>query len=90
MRKIRLTDGSVYSVDRCGASGGVLYIRVTDADMTLLKAVSVFDNPEKTKVIEHFFEGTETDHQFYEGYDTLHAAALDSGAVLVILHREDA
>lgn len=41
MRNIKLTDGTVYPVDLCGASYGTLYVNVTEPK-DLLSLVLVF------------------------------------------------
>ena len=83
MRKIRLTDGTEYPVSMCGASDGVLAIRVTEG--SLLDLVMVFGVPEKVAKIEHWFDGTDTDHVFFEGYTELRVASQERDGVMLML-----
>lgn len=85
-RNIRLADGTVYPVDRCGADGERLRLRVTDG-LFLLTAAVTFSAPEKTYVIEHYFDGTETDHVFFEGYTVLLALSVEAGGIAVLLKK---
>lgn len=73
MRNVKLADGTVYPVDRCGATDDLLMINVTTAD-DLLDIVMKFGHPENTTRIEHYFDGTETDHTYFDGYTKLTAA----------------
>lgn len=87
MRNIRLTDGTVYPVDRCGAASGMLMVNVTSGD-DLLDLVMVFGVPEKTARIEHYYDGTETDHVIYDGYTALTGASVTDTGVMMILMKE--
>lgn len=87
MRNIKLTDGTVYPVDLCGASGNTLYVNVTEPK-DLLSLVLVFGQEEKVRRIEHYFDGTETDHVFFEGYKHLTSAAITDTGVQMALKRE--
>lgn len=73
MRKIKLADGTVYPVDLCGADDVTLAINITSDD-NLLSLVQEFGNPENVSHIEHYYDGTETDHVHYDGYTKLTAA----------------
>lgn len=84
-RKVKLTDGTVYEVDRCGADGERLRIRVIDPEFTMLDAVQKFGNPVLTAVIEHFFEGTETDHVLFEGYTGLESLLSENAGMVISL-----
>ena len=84
MRNIRLTDGSVWLVDRCGAAEGTMLLNVTGTD-DLLGTVLVFGREELTARIEHYFDGTETDHVFFDGYKHLVSASISSTGVTLIL-----
>lgn len=86
MRKIRLTDGTEYPVDRCGANDGTLFVRVT-GDYNLLDLVMEFGVPEKTERIEHWFEGTETDHVYFDGYTALVSAQSMNDGILMMLRK---
>lgn len=86
MRKIRLSNGAEYPVDRCGVSGDMLLVRVTEGN--LLDLVMVFGRPENTATIEHWFEGTETDHVTYEGYTELRTASQEREGVMMLLYRQ--
>ena len=85
MNKIRLNDGTEYPVDRCGAMNDLLLIRIPEG--SIMSLVPVFGDPEKTSRIEHYFEGTETDHVVFEGYTELTAASYDENGVLIYLRR---
>lgn len=87
MRNIKLTDGTVYPVDLCGASGNILYVNVTEPK-DLLNLVLVFGQEEKVERIEHWYDGTETDHIFFEGYKHLTSAAITDTGVQMTLKRE--
>ena len=85
MRQIKLTDGSTYPVDRCGAANDVLYLNVPEGDLPGL--VTVFAQPALTERIEHWFDGTEVDHIVYEGYTRLSSASLSPTGVSLMLQR---
>ena len=85
MRIIRLTDGTEYPVDNCGALDGVLYVNVLNKD--LLGLVLIFGNAEKTAVIVHEFEGTNTDRVEYVGYTELTSAAITSTGTRMSLRK---
>lgn len=85
MRKIRLTDGSEYQVDRCGTMNDLLLIRVIEG--TIVTLVPVFGDPVKTARIEHYFDGTETDHVVFEGYTNLKTVSEDETGILIYLKR---
>ena len=85
MRKIKLSNGKTYAVDRCGASGDVLMINVISG--TLKTLASAFSNPEALVRIEHYFDGTETDHVFFDGYTLLTGLNLSNTGVTVMLRR---
>lgn len=85
-RHVKLLNGDVFPVDRCGATDDFLMIRVTEG--TLLDLVMVFGKPENTQTIEHWFDGTETDHVFYKGYTALTAASQDVLGVTMTLRKE--
>lgn len=87
MRNIKLTDGTVYPVDLCGAANGMLMVNVTGTH-DLLALVLVFGQEEKVQRIEHWFDGTETDHIFFEGYKHLTSAAITDTGVQMTLKRE--
>lgn len=87
MRNIRLTDGTVYPVDRCGAASGMLMVNVTSGD-DLLDLVMVFGVPEKVARIEHFYDGTETDHVWFDGYTALVSATITDTGVMMMLKKE--
>lgn len=84
MRNIKLTDGTVYQVDRCGAADGLLRLRILPP-YELLDVVTRLNDPEATASIEHYFDGTETDHVFFEGYTDFLAMEKAGDALLVIL-----
>lgn len=88
MRHIRLADGSVYEVDRCGADDKQLNLRVISAERLVDLCVK-FGDPEKTKSIEHWFDDTETDHVWYYGYTYLAAAAVSDGGKNFYLRKDD-
>jgi hypothetical protein len=87
MEKVKLLDDTTYPVDRCGTMNDQLLIRVTEG--SILSLVPEFGDPEKTAVIEHYFEGTETDHVFFNGYTALTAMSQDQNGVLIYLKRGD-
>ena len=87
MRKIKLVDGTIYTVDRCGADGGILSINVVSEK--LVDLVPVFADPEKTAIIEHYFDGTETDHVFYKSYTQLVGAGVTNTGTTVFLSQNN-
>ena len=89
MRNVKLTDGTVYPVDRCGAMDDRLRIRVTDPEFDMLKAVEKFGDPELTRVIEHYFDGTSTDHVYYNGYTILESLLAENGGLVVTMRRNE-
>lgn len=86
MRKVKLNNGKTFAVDRCGAAGGLLVINVTTGNIPSL--ASVFSDPEKTCRIEHYFEGTETDHVIFDGYTNLVGISLSDTGITVMLRRD--
>lgn len=87
MRNVRLTDGTVYPVDRCGADGVRLRIRVTDPQVDMITAVQKFGRPELTSAIEHYFDGTETDHIVFSGYTVLESLLAENAGIVVVMKR---
>lgn len=83
MRQIKLTDGTVYPVDRCSAADGELFLNIPGGTMEL--AVPVFLQPKLTERIEHWIDGTEIDHITFKGYTRLISASLSPTGVSVIL-----
>lgn len=82
MRNIRLLDGTVYPVDRCGADGGVLRIRILPP-FVIADVAARFTDPTKTAKIEHYFDGVETDHVTYEHYTVFQSMEADNGKLLL-------
>lgn len=87
MRKIKLLDGTEYEVDRCGAYDDRLMINIT-SDLSMMDAVSVFSQSSLTKRIEHYFDGTETDHVFFDGFTRLMAVSLSYTGIFLTLGKE--
>ena len=87
MRNVKLADGTVYPVDRCGAADGLLIINVT-IDDDLLDIVLKFGHPENVTRIEHYFDGTETDHTYFDGYTELTAVYGTQTGTTVNLRRD--
>lgn len=86
-RMVRLTDGTAYPVDRCGSDGERLRLRVTDQAFDMLTAVTKFGNPELTAEIEHYFEGTETDHITFYGYTVLESLLAERSGMVVSMKK---
>lgn len=87
MRHIKLANGNIYDITRCGANGKILSTTVT-GDHDLLDLVLVFGHPENVATIEHYFDGTTTDHIIFEGYTALVAAcAVEDGVTLTLEKR---
>ena len=74
-------------MDRCGADSERLRIRVIDPEFDMLTAVQKFGNPELTKVIEHYFDGTNTDHVYYNGYTGLESLLAESAGMVISMKR---
>ena len=91
MRNIKLLDGTIYQVDRCGAADGRLRLRLInlpgDINAAMISVITAFGDPAKTAVIEHYFDETINDHQVYEHYTALEAVMTD-GPGLVVIMRE--
>lgn len=83
-RHVKLTDGTVYPVSLCGATNDMLSLTVTQG--TLLDLVMVFGVHEKVATIEHWYDGTETDHVFYKGYTELRVASQTRDGVTLMLY----
>lgn len=84
MRNIKLLDGTTYQVDRCGAADGVLRLRI----LPPFEIRDVFENfldHSKTDRIEHYFDGTSTDHVFFDHYTSFLAMEMDGDRLLIIL-----
>ena len=86
-RKIKLLNGYIYPVDRCGAMDDVLQLRVTEGTLTGL--VTEFGDPQNTQTIEHWYDDTETDHVFFTGYTALTAASQDIYGVTMTLRKDE-
>lgn len=86
MRIIRLVDGKVYQVDRCGADLTMLSVNITSQE-NLLSMVEEFSKPENLTVIEHRYEDTETDHVFFEGYTRLAGLYITPTGVNMLLNK---
>lgn len=86
MRNILLTDGTVYPIDRCGATVNELTVNIISDD-TMLDLVSKFGVPENVSRIEHYFDGTETDHRVFEGYTKLSAMYLTGTGTTITLQK---
>ena len=86
-RHVKLTDGTTYPVDRCGADEERLRIRVTAPGFDMLEAVQKFGDPAKTETIEHYFDGTETDHVYFTGYTDLESLLSENAGMVVTLRR---
>lgn len=86
-RHVKLTDGTAYTVDRCGADDERLRIRVTEPGFDMLEAVQKFGNPALTSTIEHYFDGTETDHVYFEGYTALESLLSEDTGMVVSMKR---
>lgn len=87
MRNIKLSNGNVYQVDRCGADATTLMVNVVHEGYHLLDLVEVFGYPENVQTIEHYFDGTTTDHRFFEGYTKLTNASTSQTGTLLILQK---
>lgn len=88
MRNIKLLDGTVYQVDRCGAADGQLRIRLLPP-FKIVDVVKKFTNPAKTATIEHYFDGTETDHVFFDHYTEFLSVEVVEDKLLIVLKREE-
>ena len=87
MRHIKLANGDVYQVTTCGATQGMLFI-VVATDEDLLDMAMVFGHPENVSTIEHWVDGTTTDHVTFEGYVNLMSAAEIQGGVQLMLKKD--
>ena len=84
MRNIKLLDGTVYQVDRCGAADGVLRIRILPP-FKLVDVLKKFTVRAQTEKIEHFFDGTETDHVFFEHFTEFLSMSVEGDRLLIIM-----
>ena len=87
MRNIKLADGSIYPVDRCGADNGILTVNVITG--TIISLIPVFGDPEKTATIEHYFDGTETDHITFTGYTELIGATVTTTGTTFVMRNSN-
>ena len=87
MRNIKLLDGTVYQVDRAGAADGQLRLRLLPP-FKIVDVVKKFTNPAKTATIEHYFDGTETDHVFFDHYTEFLSVEVVEDKLLIVLKRE--
>ena len=88
MRKIRLSDENKteYEVTACGADDATLFMTlVTDED--LLDTALMFGHSENVETIEHYFEGTDTDHVFFTGFTSLYLLTRVSGKTNLMLNK---
>lgn len=88
MRNIRLLDGTVYQVDRAGAADGQLRLRLLPP-WDLVEVVTKFKNQELTAKLEHYFDGTETDHVFFDHYTVFSALEVDGDKLLIVMKSEE-
>ena len=86
MRNIRLNDGTVYTVDRCGGDSRNMAANITSR-ATLASLVEVFNIPEKVSHIEHYYDGTKTDRVVYDGYTELIGACVTDTGVTITLRK---
>ena len=84
MRNIKLLDGTTYQIDRCGAADGVLRIRILPP-FKLVDVLKKFTAKAKTEKIEHYFDGTETDHVFFEHYTEFLSMSVEGDKLLIIM-----
>ena len=84
MRNIKLKDGTTYQVDRCGAADGLLRIRILPP-FDVREVFETFFDHSKTDRIEHYFDGTETDHVFFDHYTSVLALEVDGDKLLIIM-----
>ncbi len=84
MRNIKLLDGTVYQVDRAGAADGYLRLRLLPP-WDLKKAVKKFSDPKLLDKIEHYFDGTGTDHVFFDHYTQFCSLLIDGDKLLIVL-----
>lgn len=87
MRHIKLTDGVVYTAIRCGALNNQLFLAV-ETDQDWIAIIDEFSSPEKTAVIEHWYDGTETDHVKFEGFTALVQIVAIDGGYNIMLEKE--
>ena len=88
MRNIRLNDGTVYAVDRCGAASAHLLINITSGENIAALAVA-FSDETKTKVIEHFYDDSPNDHVTFEGYTVLSAVSVSDTGISINLAKKE-
>ncbi len=86
MRNIKLANGDVYPVSRCGANNKILSVTVTGGH-DLLDLVLVFGHSENVATIEHYFDGTTTDHIIFGGYTELVSACMAEDGVTLTLEK---
>lgn len=87
MRHVKLTDGTVYPVDLCGAAPDRLIINVTEGDLPDL--VLKFGTEENVVRIEHYYDDTNTDHRFFEGFTALISVTITDTGVMLTLKKEE-
>lgn len=88
MRKIILSNGTEYEINRCGASDGVLWIGFPEGALDFAQAVTVLSDVKATgKIVSTYdFDGMET---VFEGYtELIHIQKEYDGGLLIALRKE--
>ena len=86
MRKIRLSDGTEYAINRCGAAENVLWLLVTDTT-DIASLVPTFCDAEKTETITDFWTDDAMPPVTYTGYTMGWSFTQQAEGVLIALGR---
>lgn len=87
MRKMTMADGICCEVIYCGASDGILRIRLPDNSMTLPEAATVFGRKDATRIMTHDWDGN--DRQVFRGFTDLRQIGNLDGYIEIILQEGD-
>ncbi len=88
MIKVKMNNEREFETNFCGASQGILWIRLMDDETTVLEAATIFSNQEATKKIFVVYN-VETSTMTFEGYTELITVQKEmEGTVLVALRHK--
>lgn len=87
MRLLKLNDGTVIVVNRCGAFERVLWIGLQDIH-TFIEAAQIFSDKTKTEKMICTNEQSQEVLEVYEGYTDLVIIQNQNGTIVVGLRKE--
>ena len=88
MIKVELNDGREFETNFCGASQGILWIRLMDENTTVLEAATIFSNQDATQKIVAVYDA-EVSIVTFEAYTNLVTVQKElEGTVLIALKKQ--